>query len=147
MCCLVALIFLCRGQFFTMQFNVTNIQESLITLYKECDPANLEKILIKSLPLLERHWNETVEFVKGTNNKELQVASTELNESEVAEVTFYAERVSGATSGWLKTPLSTRKVLSSIPWPVKSDTDAFGSLPLQLFCVALALSRGDEVRH
>ena len=42
---------------------------------------------------------------------------------------------------------AARKVLGSIPAPVKSDTVGNGSLPLRCFCVVQALCHTDEPRH
>ena len=48
---------------------------------------------------------------------------------------------------WLKTPLSGRKVLGSIPGPVKADNDANSSLLLRRFCGAKAISCEDGPRY
>ena len=65
-----------------MQFNVVSVHEELEPIYEECDPAHLELILTQSLPLLERHWFETMHCLKGSDN----AAMLDVSEQVVAEV-------------------------------------------------------------
>ena len=76
-----------RGMFFTMQFIVRSVYDEMLVLYNQCDPANLEETLIRSLPLLERHWQEFIDSVaeKHPKNKTKQ-AALDVTEKAVAEV-------------------------------------------------------------
>ena len=68
-----------------MQFNVVSVHEELVPIYEECDPADLERILVSALPLLERHWAELLSCIGGSCG----VAKLDVSEKDVAEVTGF----------------------------------------------------------
>ncbi|CAK8688708.1 unnamed protein product [Clavelina lepadiformis] len=74
------------GGFFTMRFEVSNVRNQLLSIYEQCDPADLEQILIKSLPLFERHWREAISTVSGTSDFEkAKMADMEVTAKQVLE--------------------------------------------------------------
>nr|CAB3226765.1 uncharacterized protein C20orf194 homolog [Phallusia mammillata] len=76
------------GGFFTMCHEVSNIRSKLLPLYEECDPASLEQMLIKSLPLFERHWREAMNVITGSSGDaetRLYQALPDVTESQVLE--------------------------------------------------------------
>lgn len=81
-----------RGGFFTMCHEVSNIRDKLLPLYEECDPASLEQMLIKSLPLFERHWREACNIISGSSgdvDSRVFTALPDVTESQVLEVGQY----------------------------------------------------------
>jgi len=72
-----------------MLHQVSNVRDALLPMYAECDPAALEQILIKSLPLFERHWREALNVVTGSPGDASSssfVALPDVTEADIAEV-------------------------------------------------------------
>uniref|UniRef100_H2YKK3 DAAF9 N-terminal domain-containing protein n=1 Tax=Ciona savignyi TaxID=51511 RepID=H2YKK3_CIOSA len=56
------------GGFFTMVHEVSDIRDSLLPIYHQLDPASLEQMIVRSLPLFIRHWGECMSNIMLRNN-------------------------------------------------------------------------------
>lgn len=70
-----------------MRFSVVGVDDLLTAIYDECDPADLERAVIESYSLLERHWEETLSLVSGSGDREVsQCALLDISAADVKEV-------------------------------------------------------------